>query len=57
MSNGLDADHDRWSVGHDLDPYCLQRLSVDDKKCRYIARKELNINSAKDYLLRVFPEY
>ena len=35
MSNGLDPDQDRHSVGPDLGPNCLQRLSVDD------SRKEL----------------
>ena len=32
MSNCLDPDHDRHSVGPDLGPNCLQRLSADDKK-------------------------
>ena len=31
MSNGLDPDQDGRSVGPDLDPNCLQRLSADDK--------------------------
>ena len=31
-SNSLDSDQDRHSVGPDLGPNCLQRLSVDDKK-------------------------
>ena len=31
MSNNLDPDQDRHSVGPDLGPNCLQRLSVDDK--------------------------
>ena len=30
MSNSLDQDQARHNVGPDLDPYCLQRLSVDD---------------------------
>ena len=30
-SNGLDPDQDRSSVGPDLGPNCLQRLSADDK--------------------------
>ena len=34
MSNGLDPDQDRHSVGPDLGPNCLQRLSADDKSCR-----------------------
>ena len=29
MSNGLDSDQERHSVGPDLDPNCLQRLSAD----------------------------
>ena len=31
MSNSLDQDQDRCSVGPDLDPNCLQRLSPDYK--------------------------
>ena len=31
ISNGLDTDQDQHSVGPDLGPNCLQRLSVDDK--------------------------
>ena len=31
VSNGLDSDQDRHSVGPDLGPNCLQRLSADDK--------------------------
>ena len=31
VSNGLDSDQDRHSVGPDLRPNCLQRLSADDK--------------------------
>ena len=31
VSNGLDPDQDRHSVGPDLVPNCLQRLSADDK--------------------------
>ena len=35
MSNGLDPDQDRHSVGPDLGPNCLQRLSADDKsRCK-----------------------
>ena len=33
MSNSLDPDQDRPSVGPDLGPKCLQRLSADDKSC------------------------
>ena len=32
MSNGLDLDWDWHSVGPDLDPNCLQRLSADEKR-------------------------
>ena len=31
MSNSLDPDQDRHSVGPDLGPTCLQRISADDK--------------------------
>ena len=31
VSNGLDPDQDRRSVGPDLGPNCLQRLSAADK--------------------------
>ena len=31
VSHGLDPDQDRCSVGPDLDPNCLQRLSADEK--------------------------
>ena len=34
MSNGLDPDQDRHSVGPDLGPNSLQRLSEDDKSHR-----------------------
>ena len=30
VSNSLDPDQARHNVGPDLDPNCLQRLSVDD---------------------------
>ena len=33
VSNGLDPDQDHDSVGPDLGPNCLQRLSADDKIC------------------------
>ena len=37
MSNGLNPDQDQQlcSVGPDLGPSCLQRLSADDKGRRY----------------------
>ena len=40
MLKVLDPDQDGHSVGPDLDPNCLQRLSADDKKLP-LARKEL----------------
>ena len=43
MSNNLDPDQDRHSVGPDLDPNCLQRLSADDKKSQ-LARIELSLS-------------
>ena len=30
VSNGLDPDQDRCSVGPDLNPNCLQRLTADN---------------------------
>ena len=43
MSNGLelDPDQDRRSVGPDLDPNYLQRLSADDESL--LAWKEFNL--------------
>ena len=35
QSVSLVPDQDRRSVGPDLGPYCLQRLSADDKSCTY----------------------
>ena len=32
--NSLDPDQIRRSVGADLDPNCLQKLSADDNRCR-----------------------
>ena len=37
VSNCLDPDQDRHSVGPYLGPNCLQRLSVDNKSCGYIS--------------------
>ena len=34
VSNGLDPDQDRRSVGPDLDQICLQMLSIDASKVR-----------------------
>ena len=33
VSNGMDTGQDRHSVGSDLGPNCLQRLSADNKLC------------------------
>ena len=35
VSNGLDPDQDRHSVGPDLDPNSLHVLSADDKSCHW----------------------
>ena len=40
MPNGLDSDQDRRSVGPDLGPNRLQKLSVVDKGRHWQARKE-----------------
>ena len=45
----LDPDQDRCSVGPDLGPNCLQRLSADDKSP--LTRKELNGMSLIIYFL------
>ena len=44
MSNGLDPDQDRQSVGPDLCPNCLKRLSADTKSSQ-LARKVLNMDA------------
>ena len=38
MSNSLDPDQTGLSVGPDLDPCCLKRLSADSKNCHYQAK-------------------
>ena len=38
MSNSLDPDQARHFVGPNLGPNCLQRLSADDKICRWQAK-------------------
>ena len=35
VSNGSDPDQDPLSVGPDLDPNCLQKLSADDRSGRW----------------------
>ena len=36
--NGLDPDQDQRSVGPDMGPNCLQRLSADDKSMACVER-------------------
>ena len=44
-SNSLDPDQDQHSIGPDLGPNCLQRLSAGKKKsCRKKKRKELTLS-------------
>ena len=43
VSNSFDQDQDRHSVGPDLGPNCLKRLSADTKGSQ-LARKELNMD-------------
>ena len=38
VSNSLDPDQDRRSVGPDLGPNCLQRLSADDTSRQRVDR-------------------
>ena len=35
ISNSFDPDQNRSSVGPDLGPNCLKKLSADDKRCHY----------------------
>ena len=51
MSNSLDPDQDRHSVGPDLNPNCLQRLSADEKELGLCIRFTRTFRSA----LSVFP--
>ena len=44
VSNSLDSEKDGHSVGPDLGPNCMQRLSADDKSHSLLARKELIYN-------------
>ena len=41
MSNGLDPDQDRHTVGSDLGPNCLQRFSADVK--HHSSKEELTL--------------
>ena len=47
MSNGLDPDHDRHTLGPDLAPNCLQRLSADDKVAASMESIEMPDNRGK----------
>ena len=50
MSNVLDPDQDRRSVGPDLSPNCLQRLStVSTKVAASKSRKEIISNKSIDF--------
>ena len=43
VSNGLDPDKDQSSVGPDLGPYCLQRLSADtNSRCSLCICKKMS---------------
>ena len=50
VSNRLDPDQDRHSVGPDLGPNCLQTLSAGDKSCKGLND---NTNSVKASLLHL----
>ena len=54
MSNwiGLDPEQNQCSVGPDLGPNCLQRLSTDDCQTKAIASKEI-----VNYLLKKANKY
>ena len=47
VSNSLDRDQDRRSVGPGLGPNCLQRLSADDKP--QLARKDLMVGFSSSH--------
>ena len=49
VSNSLDSDQDRHSVGPDLDPNCLQSLSANDTRRQRV--EKLN-----ECLSNIFPE-
>ena len=50
MSNSLDPDQVRLSVGPDLNPSCLQRLSADDT-CRQRVKAAVRIIADQIWLL------
>ena len=41
LSNSLDSDQDRHSVGHGPGPNCLQRLSADKLPAKVISRRQV----------------
>ena len=45
MSNSLDPDQVRRSVGTDLGPNCLQRLSADDKRQAILKKNSMYYNN------------
>ena len=56
MSNSLDPDQDRCSVGPDLVANCLQRISADDAVSRERVLKSRNSNNVpvrKNYLKKL----
>ena len=42
MPNSFDTDQDPHSVGPDLDPNCLQRLSAEDKS--HLQQEKINMD-------------
>ena len=50
MPNSLDPDQDRHSVGPDLGPNCLQRLSADDE----LPVKAMNIYKQLSHHMKLF---
>ena len=47
-ANSLDPDQDQHSIGLELGPKCLQRLSTDDKGCNTLSHSGFtNLNTWK----------
>ena len=57
MPKGWDPDHDRRSVGADLGPSCLQRLSEDDKSYRWQGKVKKEVGMWGCFLKNYFPLY
>ena len=53
VSNNLDLDQDRYSVGPDLGPNCLQRLSADDKKLPLASHELIIFISTRSFPLPI----